>query len=81
MLRAGVDFDLKNSLAVDVQTIFHKMEKANIRSCLSVLLPTKESRERTQLLLQILLATYEVLLAQLRSKYDSNLENRSEMAF
>src|SRR5690606_457639 len=27
MLRAGVDFDMKNMVSVDVQTIFHKMEK------------------------------------------------------
>ncbi|RKW04989.1 MAG: 3'-5' exonuclease, partial [Capnocytophaga sp.] len=27
LLRAGVDFDLKNSVTVDVQTIFHKMEQ------------------------------------------------------
>ncbi len=27
LLRAEIDFDLKKNLAVDVQTIFHKMEK------------------------------------------------------
>ena len=30
MLRAEVDFDMKNSLAVDVQTIFHKMEQRTL---------------------------------------------------
>ena len=27
MLRADIDFDMKNTVSVDVQTIFHKMEK------------------------------------------------------
>jgi DNA polymerase-3 subunit epsilon len=27
LLRAGVDFDMKNSVSVDVQTIFHKEER------------------------------------------------------
>jgi DNA polymerase-3 subunit epsilon len=35
LLRAGVDFDMKNSVSVDVQTIFHK-RRANIRSCFKI---------------------------------------------
>ena len=31
LLRAGVDFDLKNRVTVDVQTIFHKMEHKAIK--------------------------------------------------
>jgi DNA polymerase-3 subunit epsilon len=27
LLRAGVDFDMKNSVSVDIQTIFHKEER------------------------------------------------------
>ena len=30
MLRAGIDFDMKNRVSVDVQTIFHKMEQRNL---------------------------------------------------
>ena len=32
MLRAEVEFDMKNRFSVDVQTIFHKMEKRNLAS-------------------------------------------------
>jgi len=30
MLRAGIDFDMKNRQSVDVQTIFHKMEQRTL---------------------------------------------------
>jgi DNA polymerase-3 subunit epsilon len=30
MLRAGVDFEMKNRVSVDVQTIFHKMEQRTL---------------------------------------------------
>jgi hypothetical protein len=39
LLRAGVDFDMKNSVSVDVQTSFIK--EANIRSCFKILLWAK----------------------------------------
>ena len=32
MLRAGVDFDMKNRVSVDVQTVFHKMEERTLRA-------------------------------------------------
>jgi DNA polymerase III subunit epsilon len=32
LLRAGIDFDLKKAAAVDVQTIFHKMEKRTLEA-------------------------------------------------
>src|SRR5690606_5657662 len=32
MMRAEVDFDFKNTLFVDVQTIFHKMEKRTLEA-------------------------------------------------
>ena len=32
MLRADVDFDMKNMVSVDVQTIFHKMEKRTLEA-------------------------------------------------
>lgn len=63
MLRAGVDFDMKNSLAVDVQTIFHKMEKRTLEAAYKFYcdknLDDAHSAEADTL------ATYEVLLAQL----------------
>ena len=30
LLRADIDFDMKNKVAVDVQTIFHKMEQRTL---------------------------------------------------
>ena len=30
LLRADIDFDMKNTVAIDVQTIFHKMEKRTL---------------------------------------------------
>ena len=37
-LRAGIDSKMEEKKLVDIQNIFHKMEKKNIGSCLSVLL-------------------------------------------
>ncbi len=63
MLRAEVDFDLKNSVSVDVQTIFHKMEKRTLEAaykfyCDKELKAAHSAAADTN-------ATYEVLLAQL----------------
>lgn len=71
MLRAEVDFDMKNRVAVDVQTIFHKMEKRTLEAafkfyCNKELTDAHTAAADTQ-------ATYEVLLAQL-DKYEE-LEN------
>ena len=71
MLRADVDFDMKNRLAVDVQTIFHKMEQRTLSAaykfyCDKNLEDAHSAEADTN-------ATYEVLKAQL-DRYDS-LEN------
>lgn len=71
LLRAGVDLDLKKALSVDVQTIFHKMEKRTLGAaykfyCDKDLTDAHSAEADT-------LATYEVLLAQL-DKYP-DLEN------
>ncbi len=71
MLRAGVDFDMKNRVAVDVQTIFHKMEKRTLEAaykfyCDKDLTNAHSAAADT-------MATYEVLLAQL-DRYEE-LEN------
>ncbi len=71
MLRADIDFDMKKSLSVDVQTIFHKMEKRTLEAAYKFYcdktLDNAHSAEADTM------ATYEVLKAQL-SKYDE-LEN------
>jgi len=71
LLRAEIDFDLKKNLAVDVQTIFHKMEKRTLEAaykfyCDKDLIDAHSAEADT-------LATYEVLKAQL-DRYD-DLEN------
>ena len=71
MLRADLDFDMKNRLSVDVQTIYHKMEQRNLRAaykfyCDKDLTDAHTAEADT-------LATYEVLKAQLE-KYEA-LEN------
>jgi DNA polymerase-3 subunit epsilon len=71
MLRAEIDFDMKNCLAVDVQTIFHKMEQRTLTAaykfyCDKDLEGAHGAEADTN-------ATYEVLKAQI-AKYDT-LEN------
>ncbi len=63
MLRVGVDFDMKNMVSIDVQTIFHKMEKRTLGAaykfyCHKDLTDAHSAEADT-------LATYEILLAQL----------------
>ena len=71
MLRADIDFDMKKALSVDVQTIFHKMEKRTLEAAYKFYcdktLDNAHSAEADTL------ATYEVLKAQL-DKYPE-LEN------
>ncbi|MDT0552460.1 exonuclease domain-containing protein [Urechidicola vernalis] len=71
MLRAGVDFDMKNRVAVDVQVIFHKKEQRTLSAgykfyCDKELTDAHSAEADTK-------ATYEILLAQLE-KYE-DLEN------
>ncbi len=63
MLRADIDFDMKHMVSVDVQTIFHKMEKRTLEAaykfyCNKELTDAHSAEADTQ-------ATYEVLLSQL----------------
>jgi DNA polymerase-3 subunit epsilon len=71
MLRADLDFDMKNRVSVDVQTIFHKMEQRTLVAAYKFYcdknLEDAHSAEADTF------ATYEVLKAQLE-KY-SELEN------
>jgi DNA polymerase-3 subunit epsilon len=71
LMRAEVDLDLKKAQAVDVQTIFHKMEKRTLEAaykfyCDKELTNAHSAYADTE-------ATYEVLKAQL-DRYD-NLDN------
>ena len=77
LLRAGVDFDMKKNLAVDVQTIFHKKEKRTLEAayqfyCGKTLVDAHSAAADTN-------ATYEVLKAQL-SKYEDLDNNISSLA-
>ena len=63
MLRSDIDFELKNMVSVDVQTIFHKMEKRTLEAaykfyCNKELTDAHSAEADT-------VATYEVLLSQL----------------
>ena len=72
MLRAGIDFEMKNMLAVDVQTIFHKMEQRTLAAaykfyCGKTLEGAHSASVDTE-------ATYEVLKSQL-DHYEGELLN------
>ena len=71
LLRAGVTFDMKNRVAVDVQVIYHKKEQRTLSAAYKFYcdkeLENAHSAEADTL------ATYEILKAQLE-KYD-DLEN------
>ncbi len=63
LLRVGLDFDMKNTVAIDVQTIYHKMEKRTLSAaykfyCDKDLEDAHSAEADTN-------ATYEVLKAQL----------------
>ena len=77
MLRADIDFDMKNCLAIDVQTIFHKMEQRTLSAaykfyCDKNLDGAHGAEVDTN-------ATYEVLKAQI-SKYDEVENNMKFLA-
>jgi|GEM_PF-10017 len=78
MLRAEVDFDMKNMVSVDVQTIFHKMEKRTLGAAYKFYcgkdLEDAHSAEADTM------ATYEVLLSQLERYPDleNNIKKLSE---
>lgn len=68
MLRAGVEFDITRHKLVDVQTIYHKMEKRDLAA--AVLFYTGKPMENHHSATADTEATYEVLKAQL-DRYDS----------
>ncbi|WP_222983645.1 3'-5' exonuclease [Flagellimonas meishanensis] len=78
MLRVGVDFDMKNMVSVDVQTIFHKMEQRTLQAAYKFYcdkdLDNAHSAEADTV------ATYEVLLSQLERypELENNIKKLSE---
>jgi DNA polymerase-3 subunit epsilon len=71
LLRAGVDFDMKNRVSIDVQTIFHKKEERTLSAAYKFY--CNASLENAHSAEADTIATYEVLKAQL-DRYD-DLEN------
>jgi DNA polymerase III subunit epsilon len=71
MLRADMDFDMKNRVSIDVQTIFHKMEQRTLVAAYKFY--CNKNLEDAHSAEADTFATYEVLKAQL-SKYEA-LEN------
>ena len=63
LLRAGIDFDMKNRVSVDVQTIFHKMEERTLSAALKFY--CGKSLENAHSAAADTMATYEILKAQL----------------
>jgi DNA polymerase III subunit epsilon len=63
MLRAGIDFDMKNRVSVDVQTIFHKKEERTLSAAYKFY--CKETLENAHSANADTEATYEILKAQL----------------
>jgi DNA polymerase-3 subunit epsilon len=71
LLRAGVDFDMKNRVSVDIQTIFHKKEERTLSAAYKFY--CNQSLENAHSAEADTMATYEILKAQL-DRY-SDLEN------
>jgi DNA polymerase-3 subunit epsilon len=63
MLRADIDFDMKNRVSVDVQTIFHKMEKRTLGAAYKFY--CNKNLEDAHSAEADTMATYEVLKSQL----------------
>ncbi|HNU58535.1 MAG TPA: 3'-5' exonuclease [Aquaticitalea sp.] len=63
MLRADVDFDMKNRVAVDVQNIFHKMEQRTLSA--AYMFYCNKNLDNAHSAEADTIATYEVLKAQI----------------
>jgi len=74
MLRADMDFDMKSRLAIDVQTIFHKMEQRTLSAAYKFY--CDKTLENAHTAAVDTLATYEVLEAQVERYED--LENNAK---
>ena len=74
-LRVGIDFSMEGRQTIDVQTIFHKMEKRTLEAAYKFY--CDKSLENAHEAQADVDATYEVLKAQLQ-KYD---EVKPDLAF
>ncbi len=74
MLRAEVDFDMKTNLAIDVQTIFHKMEQRTLSAAYKFY--CGKNLDNAHSAAADTYATYEILKAQVE-RYDE-LENNTK---
>lgn len=63
LLRAGVDFDMKNRVSVDIQTIFHKKEERTLSAAYKFY--CNQSLENAHSAEADTMATYEILKSQL----------------
>lgn len=80
LLRAGIDFDMNNRVAVDVQTIFHKKEQRTLSAGYKFY--CDKDLENAHSAAADTLATYEILEAQIE-KYedlDGDVKNLSEFS-
>lgn len=68
LLRAGVDFDMKNEVSVDIQTIFHKKEERTLSAAYKFY--CGQSLENAHSAEADTMATYEILKAQLERYED-----------
>ena len=78
MLRAGVDFDMKNRVSVDVQTIFHKMEERTLSAAFKFY--CGKSLENAHSAEVDTMATYEIMKAQLERypELENDIKSLSE---
>ena len=67
LLRAGVDFDMKNRVSVDIQTIFHKKEERTLGAAYKFY--CGETLENAHSAEADTMATYEILKSQF-DRYD-----------
>ena len=85
-LRAGIDFDMSNRRAVDVQNIFHRMEERTLNAALKFY--CGQQLENAHSAEADVLATYEILKAQVQRydelendiKFLANFSNRQKVA-
>mgnify|MGYP006374079333 FL=1 len=77
LLRAEVDFDMKNRVSVDVQTIFHKKEERTLSAAYRFY--CNETLENAHSAMADTTATYEILKAQLE-RYDDLENNMNTLA-
>jgi DNA polymerase-3 subunit epsilon len=78
LLRAGVDFDMKNRFSVDVQTIFHKMEERTLSAAYKFY--CGQSLENAHSAEADTMATYEILKSQLERypELENDMKSLSE---